>query len=161
MSIEVGSNIPNVTLKVLGESGLEDVSTGELFAAGKVAMFSVPGAFTPTCSNTHLPGFVQNADAIKGKGVEKIICLAVNDPFVMKAWEQAQGATGKVFFLADGNGEFTKALGLETDISGAGLGIRGKRFLLVANKGVVESIEVESGKGVTVSGAEACISKLG
>lgn len=160
MTIKVGDQVPSVNLKRLGPDGLQDVNTGELFKGRKVVLFSVPGAFTPTCSKEHLPGYVAKADQIKAKGVEEIVCLAVNDPFVMQAWAEAQGAGNKVMMLPDGNGEFTKALGLDQDISAAGLGVRGKRFSMLVNDGKVESLDVEEGKGVTVSGADACMTKL-
>lgn len=160
MSINVGDKVPAVTLKRLGEGGLEAVNTGEFFAGRSVVLFSVPGAYTPTCSQTHLPGFIENADALKARGVDEIVCLAVNDPFVMAAWADAQGAGDAVTMLPDGNGEFTKAMGLDQDISAAGLGVRGKRFAMVIEDGVVKSLDIEEGKGVTVSGAQACLAKF-
>ena len=160
MSINVGDKVPAVTIKRLGEGGMEAVNTGEFFAGKKIVLFSVPGAFTPTCSMTHLPEFIENADAIKAKGVDDIVCLAVNDPFVMKVWGETQGADGKITMLPDGNGEFTGAMGLTQDISVAGLATRGKRFAMVINDGVVESLDIEEGKGVTVSGAPACLAKF-
>lgn len=156
MAIQVGDKIPNVTLKHISDGNLQEIQTGALFEGKKVVLFSVPGAYTPTCSSTHLPGFVRDAADIKKKGVAEIVCLSVNDPWVMKAWGEAHDATGKVMMLPDGNGEFTKALGLEQDLSGAQLGVRGKRFLLIAENGVVKHLAVEEGKGVNVSGAEAC-----
>ncbi|MGH1344097.1 MAG: peroxiredoxin [Nannocystales bacterium] len=161
MTINVGDTVPAVKLKRLGAEGLEDVDTGEFFKARKVVLFSVPGAFTPTCSMEHLPGFVNNAADIKSKGVDEIACLSVNDPFVMKAWSDQQGADGKVSMLPDWDGNFTKAMGLDQDISGAGLGVRGKRFSMTVEDGVVKSLDVEEGKGVTVSGASACLTNLG
>ena len=161
MTINVGDTVPAVKLKRLGAEGLEDVDTGEFFKGRKVVLFSVPGAFTPTCSKEHLPGFVNNAADIKSKGVDEIACLSVNDPFVMKAWSDEQGADGKVSMLPDWDGNFTKAMGLDQDISGAGLGIRGKRFSMTVEDGVVKSLDIEDGKGVTVSGASACLTNLG
>lgn len=161
MSIQVGDKLPSVKLKQFTSEGLQDVDTGEFFAGKKVVLFGVPGAFTPTCSQTHLPGFVSKADELKAKGVAEVACVSVNDPFVMKAWAEQQGATGKVAMLPDGNGEFTKALGLELDGSGAGLGTRCKRFSLLAEDGVVKSLEIEEvASKVEVSGAEACLAKL-
>ena len=160
MTIKVGDRIPSVSLKRLGDAGLADVTTDALFTGRKVVLFSVPGAFTPTCSNEHLPGFVARADQLLGSGVDEIVCLAVNDPFVMKAWADAHGADGKVSMLPDWNGELTRAMGLDQDISVAGLGVRGKRFAMVVEDGVVESLDVEEGKGVTVSGADACLLKV-
>lgn len=161
MTIKVGDSIPAVKLKRLGAEGMEEVDTGELFKGRKVVLFSVPGAYTPTCSNEHLPGFVAKADEIKAKGVDEIVCLAVNDPFVMKAWGADHDADGKVSMLPDWDATFTKAMGLEQDISVAGLGVRGKRFSMSIEDGVVKSMGIEDGKGVTVSGADACLTKLG
>lgn len=161
MTIQVGDKIPAVTLKWLTADGMAEVTTTELFEGRTVVLFSVPGAYTPTCSMEHLPGFISRADEIKSKGVDDIVCLAVNDPFVMKAWGNEQGAEGKVTMLPDGNGEFTKALGLTQDISVAGLGVRGKRFAMRIKDGVVETLSVEEGKGVTVSGADQCLVNLG
>jgi glutaredoxin/glutathione-dependent peroxiredoxin len=160
MTIKIGDRIPSVTLKRLGDAGLTDVSTDDVFKHRKVVLFSVPGAFTPTCSKEHLPGFVGRAAEIRNSGVDEIVCLAVNDPFVMKAWADAHEAAGKVSMLPDWNGELTRALGLEQDISGAGLGVRGKRFAMLVDDGVVKSLDIEDGKGVTVSGADACLVKL-
>lgn len=160
MTIKIGDSVPAVKLKRLGAEGLEEVDTGEFFKGRKVVLFSVPGAFTPTCSKEHLPGFVNNASDIKGKGVDEIVCLSVNDPFVMKAWSDQQGADGKVSMLPDWDGNFTKAMGLDQDISVAGLGVRGKRFSMAIEDGVVKSLDIEDGKGVTVSGASACLTSL-
>jgi len=161
MTINVGDSVPAVKLKRLGAEGMEEVDTGELFKGRKVVLFSVPGAFTPTCSMEHLPGFVSKADDIKSKGVDEIVCLSVNDPFVMKAWSDQQEAGGKVSMLPDWDANFTKALGLDQDISVAGLGVRGKRFRMTVEDGVVKSLDIEEGKGVTVSGADACLTNLG
>lgn len=161
MSINVGDKLPSVKVKHLTSEGLQEIDTGELFAGKKIVLFAVPGAFTPTCSQTHLPGYVDQADALKEKGVDQIVCLAVNDPFVMKAWGEQHNATDKVFMLPDGNGAFTKAIGLELDGSGAGLGTRSKRFSLVAEDGVVKSLHVEENAGkVEVSGAQTCLVEL-
>lgn len=161
MAIKAGDKLPSVILKRLGKDGMDDVSTDELTKGRKVVIFSVPGAFTPTCSQTHLPGYVDKADDLKAKGVDEICCLAVNDPFVMDAWAKSANAEGKVSMLPDGNGELTKALGLEMDGSGAGLGTRGKRFSMIVNDGVVESLDVEDNPGaVEVSGADVCMTKL-
>jgi glutaredoxin/glutathione-dependent peroxiredoxin len=160
MAIKIGDPIPSVTLKRIDASGLAEVTTDDVFKGRKVVLFSVPGAFTPTCSKEHLPGFVARADEIRSKGVDDIVCLAVNDPFVMKAWSEAHAADQKVSMLPDWNGDLTKALGLDQDISGAGLGIRGKRFSMLVEDGIVKSLEVEDGKGVTVSGADACLTHL-
>lgn len=161
MTIKVGDSVPAVKLKRLGAEGFEDVDTSEFFKGRKVVLFSVPGAFTPTCSQEHLPGFVGKADDIKSKGVDEIVCLAVNDPFVMKVWGEQHSADGKVSMLPDWDGSFTKAMGLDQDISVAGLGTRGKRFSMTVEDGVVKSLDIEEGKGVTVSGADACLTNLG
>jgi peroxiredoxin len=162
MSIQVGDKMPSVTVKHMTASGLAELKTDELFQGKKVVVFAVPGAFTPTCSKTHLPGYVSNADKLKAKGVDEIVCLSVNDPFVMHAWAEQHGAQGKITMLPDGNGELTKALGLEMDGRGAGLGTRSKRFSMVVENGVVKSLDVEEKAGeVSVSGAEACALKLG
>lgn len=158
--IKVGDRIPAVALKRLGSEGMEEVHTDKLFEGKTVVLFSVPGAFTPTCSNEHLPGYIERADDLKGKGVDEIVCMAVNDPFVMKAWGEAQGAAGKVTMLPDGNGEFTKAMGLDKDVSAAGLGIRGQRCVLVLENCEVKSIDVEPGKGLSVSGADSCLARF-
>ncbi len=161
MTIQVGDKIPAFTLKRLTANGMAEVQTAELFKGRKVVLFSVPGAYTPTCSKEHLPGFISRADEIKSKGIDEIICLAVNDPFVMQAWGNEQGAEGKVTLLPDWDGAFTKALGLTQDISVAGLGVRGKRFSMRIEDGVVKSLDIEDGKGVTVSGADQCLVGLG
>ena len=158
MTISVGDRIPDITLKTNGANGPEDISTGELFADKRVVLFAVPGAFTPGCSNTHMPGFVIKADDILTKGVDTIACMAVNDAFVMDAWQKNQNAE-KITMLADGNAEFAKALGLELDASGGGMGTRSKRFALIANDGVVEYLGVDA-KGVQESSAETVLGKL-
>lgn len=157
MTLSVGDRIPDVTIKTNGSKGPEDLSTGEFFKGRKVVLFAVPGAFTPGCSNTHMPGFVVNADEILAK-VDAIGCMAVNDAFVMDAWQKDQNAE-KITMLADGNAEFTKALGLELDASGAGLGIRSKRFALIADDGVVSYLGVDA-KGVEESSAETVLKHL-
>ncbi|MGC3875069.1 peroxiredoxin [Halomonas sp. GXIMD04776] len=158
MTISVGDKIPDVTLKTNGANGPEDISTGELFAGKRVVLFAVPGAFTPGCSNTHMPGFVIKADDILAKGIDTIACMAVNDAFVMDAWQKDQNAQ-QIKMLADGNAEFTQALGLELDATGGGMGIRSKRFALIANDGVVEYLGVDA-KGVQESSAETVLEQL-
>ena len=158
MTIEVGDTLPAVTLKTNGPDGPEDLNTGDFFKGRKVVLFAVPGAFTPGCSNTHMPGFVVNADAILEK-VDAIACMAVNDAFVMDAWQQAQNAE-RITMLADGNAEFAKALGLELDASGGGMGIRSKRFALIADDGVVTYLGVDT-KGVDKSSSDTILAELG
>ena len=159
MTIKVGDKIPSATLTQMTAEGPKPITTDELFKGKKVVLFAVPGAFTPTCSQKHLPGFVENADALKAKGVSTIACVAVNDPFVMGAWGKDQGAGGKVRMLADGNGELAKALGLELDASGFGMGKRSKRYAIIANDGKVEQVLVDE-SGLKESSAESVLSKL-
>ena len=159
MTIAVGDKIPECTLKVMGENGPQNVTTAELFDDKKVVMFAVPGAFTPGCSMTHLPGFVANADKIMAKGVDSIICLSVNDAFVMDAWGKTQNAEHLVM-LADGNGEFTAKLGLELDGSGFGLGTRSQRYAMIVDNGTVTTLNVEPGPGIDVSSAETIMGQL-
>ena len=143
MTIQVGDRLPAVNLKQLTADGIKDVPITELTSGKKVVLFAVPGAFTPTCSEKHLPGFVEQADAIKAKGVDAILCVAVNDPFVVSAWEKARNVGGKVIMLSDGNAEFTRAIGLDFDGSAVGLGTRSKRYAMVVDDGVVKSLMVE------------------
>ena len=161
MTVKVGDKLPSdIKLKEMGEKGPQDVSVGDLFKGKKVVLFAVPGAFTPTCSMKHLPGFVERAADIKRKGVDEIVCMAVNDAFVMGAWGDSQKAHGKVRMVADGNGELTRALGLELDASGFGMGKRSQRFALIVNDGKVEHVLVEPGPGLQVSSAESVLSHL-
>ncbi len=157
MAIQVGEKIPDVTLKT---TGMKDVTTQELFAGKRVVLFAVPGAFTPTCSQKHLPGFIEKADEIKAKGVDSIICTSVNDAFVMDAWAKDRSAADKVTLIADGNGDLAKALGLDFDGSGIGFGIRSQRYALVVNDGVVETVAVEKPMAFEVSSAEAILAAL-
>ncbi|RMF11697.1 MAG: peroxiredoxin [Alphaproteobacteria bacterium] len=159
MTIKKGDKLPDATLMRMGEKGPEPVKTGDLFK-GKVVLFSVPGAFTPTCSAKHLPGFVEKADEIRAKGVDRIVCMAVNDVFVMDAWGKSQNVDGKVEMVADGNGDFTRALGLSLDATGFGMGERGQRFALIAKDGVVEELFVEEGGAFKVSSAENVLAHL-
>jgi len=160
MTIKAGERMPSGTLKTMTAEGPKDVSTDELFKGKKVVLFSVPGAFTPTCSAKHLPGFVEHANAIKAKGVNTIACMAVNDAFVMGAWGKASNVGDKIVMLADGNGDYAKALGLETDLRAVGLGMRGQRFALIVDNGVVKDAFVEAPKDFKVSSAEYVLSKL-
>lgn len=159
MTIEVGDKIPAANFKVMGEAGPEDKSTDEIFNGKKVVFFAVPGAFTPGCSMTHLPGYVVNADKIKAKGVDTIACMAVNDAFVMGAWGKDQNAE-EILMLGDGNGEFTSAIGMEMDGSGFGLGTRCKRFAMIVDDGVVKHLAIEPPGGIVVSAAEAILEEL-
>lgn len=159
MTIKVGDKIPSVTLNVMTEDGPDAVSTDDFFAGKKVAIFGVPGAFTPTCSAKHLPGFVANADALKAKGVDAIACVSVNDPFVMGAWGKDQGVGDKVAMLADGSAKFTKATGLELDLTDRGLGLRCQRFSMVVDDGTVSSIHIDEGTFEKTS-AETMLSEL-
>ena len=159
MTIKVGDKIPSCTLKTMGKEGPADITTDTIFSGKKVVLFAVPGAFTPGCSMTHLPGYVVNADKIKAAGVDTIACMAVNDAFVMDAWGKAQNAD-EILMLADGMGEFTAALGLELDASAFGLGTRSQRFALIADDGVVTHLNVEPGAGVDVSSAETMMALL-
>jgi peroxiredoxin len=161
MTIAVGAKVPKGQFSVMGAKGPETLTTDALFAGKKVLLFSVPGAFTPTCSNKHLPGYVQQAGALKAKGIDTIACLAVNDVFVMSAWGKSQNAGEKVVMLADGNGDYTRALGLELDATGFGMGKRGKRFSMLVDDGVVQQLNVEPPGQFGVSSAESCLAQLG
>ncbi len=160
MAIKAGERMPAGVLKTMSADGPKDVSTDELFKGKKVVLFSVPGAFTPTCDAKHLPGFVQLADQLRAKGVDLIACMAVNDVFVMNAWGKASGVGEKVMMLADGNGDYAKALGLELDARGFGLGLRGQRFALVIEDGVVKHANVEAPGQFKVSAAEHVLGQL-
>ena len=159
MALAIGDQIPQVTLKTMGEKGPEDLNMGELCSGKKVVLFAVPGAFTPTCSAAHLPGYVVNSDKIKAQGVDAIVCLSVNDAFVMNAWSQGQNAE-EIIMAADGNGEFTKAMGLELDGSGFGLGTRSSRYSLIAEDGRITVLNLEKGGAFEVSSAEAVLAAL-
>jgi glutaredoxin/glutathione-dependent peroxiredoxin len=160
--IQTGQKIPSLKLRKVTDSGVEEVTSDDFFRGRKVVVITVPGAFTPTCSNAHLPGYVSNADEIKGRGVAEIACLSVNDAHVMRAWGEKQGTAGKVTLLADGNAELTRALGLDIDLGVAGMGVRAKRAALVVDDGVVKSIDVEAKPSdVSGSGADSCLTKLG
>jgi peroxiredoxin len=160
MTISVGDKLPETTFVTMTENGPEQVQSKDYFAGKKVALFSVPGAFTPTCSAKHLPGYVEKEADLKAKGIDEIACTAVNDAFVMGAWGKAGGADGKVTMLADGNGTFAEAIGLTMDGSKFGLGIRGQRFSMVVNDGVVEQLNVEGPGEFRVSAADYMIEQL-
>jgi glutaredoxin/glutathione-dependent peroxiredoxin len=159
MTIQVGDKIPACTLKTMGEKGPEDITTEQIFAGKKVVFFAVPGAFTPGCSMTHLPGFVVNADKIKAAGVDTIACMSVNDAFVMNAWGIDKNAE-ELLMLADGSAEFTKAIDLEMDASAFGLGTRCQRFAMIVDDGVVSSLFMEPAGGIDVSSAENVMKSL-
>jgi peroxiredoxin (alkyl hydroperoxide reductase subunit C) len=158
--IKIGDKIPAMKLMSATPEGPKELDTGEIFGTGKVVLFAVPGAFTPTCSAKHLPGFTENLAALKAKGVDKIVCLAVNDVFVMGAWAKDQKVGDGIVMLADGSAAFTKALGLELDLTARGLGIRSQRFALIAQDGVVKHLAVEEAGGFDVSRAEAVLEAL-
>ncbi len=160
MSIQAGEKMPSGTFGVMTESGPGAISTDDLFSGKKVVIISVPGAFTPTCSMNHLPGFVDHAEKIVAKGVDTIACMAVNDVFVMDAWGRDRGVGDHITMLADGNGEYAKALGLEFDGSAFGMGTRGQRFALIVDNGVVSHVAVEKPGQFEVSSAESILEKL-
>jgi peroxiredoxin len=162
MAIKVGDRLPaDVKLKEMGDGGVKEVSVGELTKGKTVVLFAVPGAFTPTCSQKHLPGFIEQTPALRARGVDDILCLAVNDAFVMGAWGKEQGAGGKVRMIADGNGELTKALGLDVDASGFGMGTRSRRYAMIVKDGRVDQLLLEPGPGLDVSSADSVLSRLG
>jgi peroxiredoxin len=160
MTIAVGDSMPAGEFVVMGADGPEKLQSDALFAGKKVVLFSVPGAFTPTCHAKHLPGYVEHAAALKARGIDTIACLAVNDVFVMSAWGQASGVGDAVVMLADGNGTYTKALGLELDGSGFGLGTRGKRFAMIVDDGKVTALHVEPPGQFGVSSADSILEQL-
>jgi glutaredoxin/glutathione-dependent peroxiredoxin len=160
MAIATGDRIPDVKVFTFGESGPEVTMSGEVLGTGKVVLFAVPGAFTPTCSDHHLPGFVMRADELKAKGVDKVVCVSVNDPFVMSAWGNDQKVGRSVLMLADGNGEFTEAMGLPMDGSGFGLGHRSQRYAAILQDGIVTWLGVEPGPGLNASSAEEVLAAL-
>jgi peroxiredoxin len=160
MTIKVGDKLPSISLKYMNKDGMQTATTDDLFKGKKAVLFGLPGAFTPTCSAKHLPGFVTNAEALKKKGVEVIACLSVNDAFVMDAWGKAQNAGEKVLMLADGNGDFAKATGLTMDGTGYGMGLRTSRWAMVLEDGQVKTLNVEAPGAFEVSSAEAVMKAL-
>jgi len=160
MTLSAGDKIPDVEVRTMGEDGPVVVRTGDVLGKGKVVLFAVPGAFTPGCSRIHLPGFVQQAQEVTDKGVDTIACIAVNDAFVMGAWGKDQQVGDSILMLADGNGEFTKAMGLVADMAGIGLGTRSKRYAAIIDNGVITSLDVESKPGVDVSSCAAVLTRL-
>jgi len=160
MAIKVGDKVPAAKLQIKTKDGVQTKTTDELFKGKKVVLFALPGAFTPTCSAKHLPGFVNNHQALKAKGIDSIACLSVNDAFVMDAWGKDQNVEGKVLMLADGNGEFTKAVGLAMDATGYGMGTRSQRYAMVIDDGVVKTLNVEAPGAFEVSSAESVLKAL-
>jgi peroxiredoxin len=159
--IKVGDRLPSAKFKVMSTEGPAEKTTDDIFKGKKVVLFAVPGAFTPTCHRNHLPGFLNNADAIKAKGVDTIAVTGVNDVFVMDAWKKSTGADGKIEFLADGSADFAKAIGLSLDASAGGLGIRSKRYSMIVDDGVVKSLNIEEAPGkAELSGAENLLKQL-
>ncbi len=160
MTIKVGEKIPSVTLHTMTKDGPKPISSDDLFRGKKVAVFGLPGAFTPTCSAKHLPGFVKKAAALKKKGIDEIVCLSVNDAFVMGAWGKDQKVGNKVTMIADGSADFTKAAGLELDLTARGLGLRSQRFAMVVDKGVVKSLDIDPAGTFEKTSAEAMLTRL-
>ena len=160
MAISVGDEIPDVTLWMSTDDGLQPVQSLEVLGTGKVVLVGVPGAFTPTCSDHHLPGFVLRSEELTAKGVDTIACIATNDAFVMGAWGRASGADGKVLMLADGNSQFTTEMGLPFDLSMLGLGTRSRRYAAIIEDGTVTHLGVEEGRGVDVSSVESILAQL-
>lgn len=160
MTISVGDRLPDVKFRVMTPDGAVEKSTADVFADKKVVLFAVPGAFTPTCHKNHLPGYIEQVGAIKAKGVDTIAVVSVNDHHVMGAWAKATGGEDKILFLADGAAIFTKAVGLEADLTAGGLGLRSKRYSMIVDDGVVSALNVEDAPGVTVSGAAAALEML-
>ena len=161
MSIAKGDRLPEANFRIMTEEGIKTLSTKDIFSGKKVVLFAVPGAFTPTCHLKHLPGFIESVDHFKKEGIDTVACVAVNDPFVMAAWEEKSGGKGKVLFLSDGNGEFTKKIGLDFDGSGIGIGTRSKRYAMLVDNGVVKALNIEDSPGVAdVSTAEKLLAAL-
>jgi peroxiredoxin len=160
MTIKAGDRLPHAEFITMTADGQQKISTDVVFSGRKVVLFAVPGAFTPTCSMNHLPGFLKEAQTIKAKGVDTIACTSVNDAHVMNAWAKHSGADGKVLMLADGNGAFAKALGLNVDLNQAGMGERSRRYSMIVEDGVVRAVNVEDKPGVNVSGAETILQQL-
>jgi peroxiredoxin len=161
MPIKVGDKLPNATFRVMTSEGPKPRTTDEVFRGRKVALFAVPGAFTPTCNNLHMPSFLNNIDAFKGKGVQTVAVTGVNDVFVMEAWKKSTGADAKIDFLADGNAEFAKAVGLDFDATAGGLGVRSKRYSMLVDDGVVKQLNIEEAPGkCEVSGGQTLLAQL-
>ena len=161
MTIAEGDRVPDVQLKMVTDHGAETVSSADILGQGRVVLFGVPAAFSPTCSDVHLPGFVVRADDLRGKGVDRIACVSVNDPYVMAAWGRSQQVGAKVTMLADGNGDLARAMGTDIDLSAAGMGLRNKRYAAVIDDGVLTHLALEERTGLEVSSAEAVLTLLG
>ena len=161
MTIKVGEEIPSITLRIMGADGPKDITTDEIFRGGKVAVFGLPGAFTPVCSAKHLPGFVNNAEALRKRGIDRVACVSVNDAYVMDAWGKALNVGDKVMMVADGNAAFTKAVGLEEDKTVAHMGLRSQRYAMIVEGGVVKLLNIEKPKEFCVSSAEALLEATG
>jgi len=160
MTIAIGDKLPQIDFLTMTGDGQQKVSTDVIFTGRKVVLFAVPGAFTPTCSMNHLPGYLNNIDAIRAKGVDTIACISVNDVYVVDAWAKHAGVDGKIVMLADGNGDFARAVGLNRDFTAAGMGERSKRYSMIVENGVVKVLNVEDKPGVNVSGAETILEQL-
>jgi peroxiredoxin len=160
MTIAVGDRVPTVTLKHMTDDGPKDIGTDELFSGKKVVLFALPGAFTPTCSKSHLPGYVVKSDDLFAEGVDRIVCLSVNDAFVMDAWGKDQNVEDRIMMIADGNADFSSAIGLEVDLSAAGMGVRSQRYAMVVEDGVVTLLNVEAPRKFEVSDAETILNSL-
>jgi peroxiredoxin len=160
MPVEIGTPVPDAAVQVLREGRPESVQTGDLLGKGKVVLLAVPGAFTPTCSNVHLPGYVKQASELRAKGVDTIACISVNDAWVMDAWGQAQGVGDDIVMIADGNGEFTEAMGLGFEVPAIGLKARSSRYAAVIEDGIITQLDVEPGPGVTVSSCDSVLEKV-
>ena len=160
MTIQVGDKLPSIDVQYKTEDGVQTINTDELFAGKKVVVFALPGAFTPTCSASHLPGYVVNSDKLFDKGVDRIVCLSVNDAHVMQAWGEDQNVEDRVMMIADGNADFSRAVGLEVDLSAGGMGVRSQRYAMVVNDGVVKLLNVEAPREFKVSDAETILNSL-
>lgn len=160
MAIREGDRLPETTFEMMTSEGKKQLTTADVFAGRRVVLFAVPGAFTGTCSNVHLPGYLQEIEALKARGADAIVCTAVNDASVMRAWEKQTGAEGKIMFLADGNADFARKLGLDIDLSRSGMGLRSRRYSMIVEDGVVRRLNVEEKPGVNVSGVETMLAQL-
>lgn len=160
MTIQIGDKLPSIDVQYKTEDGVKTINTDELFAGKKVVLFALPGAFTPTCSASHVPGYLVNSDKLFEKGIDRIICLSVNDAHVMQAWGEQQNVEDRIMMIADGNADFSRAVGLEVDLSAGGMGIRSQRYAMVVNDGVVELLNVEAPREFKVSDAETILNSL-